>query len=224
MAKLSSPPDWSIIGRLKKPLDFYVWKGIWCARYYPLHINQPGTPEQQETWNAMLAAVDGYNELAKVDREAWHRFVRDSHRTGKDLYYRLHLKGQTDPAQPWVQLFLYSVTYKGVEIRIWVKSNHACLLTLSYAWNKQQSTAYWWRKEGYCIRGRKWVRKRRLIENWPYSRAEDSGVPSLDHKFTWAPGSGWRYIQFTVRECEHPTNNYRGRMGAYRFDEGEVYP
>lgn len=224
MAKLSSKPDFSIVGRLKPPLDFYQWLGIWCVRVYPLHIHQPGTPAQQETWNAMLACVDDYNELAAVDRKAWHRFVRDSHRSGKDLFYRLHLKGQTDAAQPWSQVFLDSVSQLMGMVTIRFKTDKLCKCTLSYCWNKQQKTAYYWRKEGYCIRGRKFIRKRRLSENWQYTKVQAEPRVSKDHTFNFLIGPGWRYITFTIRECEHASVNYRGRAGVFRFDEGEVYP
>lgn len=224
MAKLTRMPNWQLAGRMKPPLDFYTWKGIWCARYYPLRIHQPGTPAQQATWDAMNTCVDGWNDLAKIDREAYTRFVRDSHRTGKDFYYRIHLKGETTGGAPWCQAKLSIFGLWMIGHRIVITTSVNCRFELKYALDREQEKAWGWLKQGYCIRGRKWVRKRKLWERWQRSKTQQEAGYTTTHTFIIMPVPTWSRITFTVQSMTNPFGALRGRTGTYGFDSGEVYP
>lgn len=192
-------------------------------RVYPIHINQPGTPEQQKTWDSMLIAVDGWNDLNTKDKDAWKTIVRDAHRTGKDFYYRLHLKGQPEDIMPWAQISVTSWLWEGDTITIIFGTQNKLKLTANYCDETEQRKSWWWGTEGYCIRGRKMVRKRNLLETWTLEEEQQEEKPSNIHTFILAIEPGKTTMYITINPVDTKTTNYRGRTGVYRITKGENY-
>jgi len=224
MSKLEGNPNWGIVGRLKPPLDFYKWKGIWCARYYPEHIKQPGTEAQILTWKAMLSTVDDWNAQAPIDKKAWKHLVRDANRTGRDFHGRLHLKDQIRTEKPWVIYLLESVTWDGDRAGIWFKSSRESVPQIDWCFDDENKRAYWWYDIGYCIRGRKWTRKFKLYENWKYKHEWDRRSGDDRYREETESEPEQKKLYFTIRLSTAEQENYRGRSGVYVFNKGENYP
>jgi hypothetical protein len=155
-----------MIGRLKPPLDFYFAYGSWIVRYYPKHINQPGTPPQQKTWDAMLETVDDWNAMKNVDQVAWTVLVRNAMRTGKDFFYRCRLTRATKTPYIWHTISLINFFWSATFIGVITKRSSKKLWRLYYCNQDGQHKTFYWKDEGYCIRGRRMSVKRNLIEQW----------------------------------------------------------
>ncbi len=224
MSKLGGPPNWGMVGRLKPPLDFYKWKGIWCVRYYPEHIKQPGTEAQKATWCAMLATVDDWNTQGNIDKVAWKTLVRNANRTGRDFHGRLHLKDQISGSKPWTIFLLESVRWRGDDVKIWFTANNFAVPKLNWCYDDDNRRAYWWFDVGYCIRGRKWTRKFNLYENWKESYSWT--FPNFDKRYnkTILTPSSTKQIYFTIVLNPVQIGSYRGRSGVYVFRKGVNYP
>jgi len=224
MAILHGAPNWSMIGRLKPPLDYYQWKGMWVARIYPVHIQQPGTVAQRKTWDNMNIAVDGWNDLGKRDRVAFRILVRDSHRSGKDFYYRIHLMKEGNTSYPWGQIKIQHLDWFFWGARGIFKTVLRCHIHMGWCNGSEQRKAWGWLKEGYCIRGRKWIRKRRLHENWHRKVDQNEVGDSTTHTFNFIGAQNYPTLYFKSIEVTKRGYVPRGMTGVFVFNKGEVYP
>lgn len=224
MSKLGGPPNWGMVGRLKPPLDFYKWKGVWCVRYYPERIKQPGTEAQKATWCAMLATVDDWNTQGLIDKVAWKTLVRDANRTGRDFHGRLHLKDQISGLRPWCIFLLTGVTWDGDNAMVDFCCDREALPKLEWCYDDDNRRAYWWYDIGYCIRGHTWARKFNLHEDWKFSYEWNTVPESLCYRRTIETEEDAKLLYFTVNLKDSEVRNYRGRSGVYIFRKGVNYP
>lgn len=224
MAKLGGGPNWGIVGRLKPPLDFYRYKGVWCVRYYPERIKQPGTEAQKATWCAMLATVDDWNTQGHIDKVAWKTLVRDANRTGRDFQGRLHLKDQISGLKPWTIFLLKSVMWQEGNVTITFNTNTWAIPKIEWCFDDENKRAYWWYDIGYCIRGRKWTRKFKLYENW--NNLHEWFFPNFNKEYVKVIPTAFQfkqiYFSFGLKTVQ--MGSFRGRSGVYVFREGVNYP
>lgn len=93
IAKLNALPEHHIISSFRRVLDFYLWKGIVCARSWPRKPTRQRSPAVQRgiaDFRAAAAAarlanrevIDAYSEMAAGVSYTW-----------KDLYFRGYLSG-----------------------------------------------------------------------------------------------------------------------------------
>lgn len=93
MAKLLRMPSQAIIDLFAGVIDFYLWKGIPCARAWPRY--KPRTPSPIELANQQAFAYVN-QQWASLDiaiKEQWNAMAGGTHLTGKDLSVRAYLKG-----------------------------------------------------------------------------------------------------------------------------------
>ena len=223
MAKLESEPNWGIVGRLKPPLDFYMWKGIWCVRCYPEHIKQPGTPEQKATWCAMLATVDDWNAQGKIDKKAWKTLIRKAGRTGRDFHGRLHLREQTLGTKPWTIYLLQEVKWIEGKSIIKFSSSTKAKPQIDWCFDSENIKAYWWHFEGYCMRGRKYARRYSLYENWENSKEWETVSQTYEYEHSVDIDVTVKKMFFSIRIAPEDQNDFRGRSGVYVFERGKEF-
>ncbi len=204
-----------MVGRLKPPLDFYYAYGMWIARYYPKHINQPGTPPQQKTWDAMLDACDGWNDLEPKDRDAWCKIVRNAMRTGKDFYYRCRLTGATETPYSWKWLNVYSMRFQGNNVKFLVKKSTGSNWKVWWCTGPENHKTYYWKDEGYCIRGRRMSVKRNLIEQWTKSKGKDFLCLYPYTCYTIYVGPNVNEVHCTFKRTGLQPVGTHGRTGVY---------
>jgi len=210
-------PNWGMIGRLKPPLDFYYAYRSWIVRYYPEHIKQPGSAAQCKTWTAMKSAIDGWNDLTHLDREAWTVLVRNAMRTGKDFYYRVRLSGATKTPYTWLPINLRAVDWYSSYVLLKTSYTPPHAFRAYYANQAEQQKAYYWKDEGFCIRGRRMSVKRNLIERWPSYVVLGFPCP-IPYRCYRIPVDPYdTEIHVTFRLTPGSPARYHGRSGVYRL-------
>lgn len=204
-----------MIGRLKPPLDFYYAYGTWIVRYFPKHINQPGSVNQCKTWTAMKDAIDGWNDITPMDRVSWTNIVRNAMRTGKDFYYRCRLLDATGMPYNWKRIRVYAMQWRMANVRLWTKWDSGSQWLAWHCNQDEQHKTYYWKDEGFCIRGRRMVVKRHLIEQWEKSRAKDflCVYPYICYSIPHAPNDTSIHVTFK-RTGIQPEGSH-GRTGVY---------
>ena len=204
-----------MIGRLKPPLDFYYAYGTWIVRYYPKHIHQPGTPPQVETWDAMLEAVDFWNGLGSLDKQAWTNLVRNAMRTGKDFFYRVYLKSPVVKGFIWHNIKVLSFHWYANYVLIITQPTTRKQWSAYYVNQDKQHSTFYWKDEGYCIRGRRMSVKRNLIEQWSnyVNQYPFCLVGRTCYRIPVSAKDKSLYITF-VRRGPHMIRD-RGRTGVY---------
>lgn len=212
-----------IVGRLKPPLDFYQWKGIWVVRVYPLHIRQPGTPEQQVTWTAMRIANEKWNSLPVIDREAWKRLAAGAGKTGRDIFISGYLIYAAGPGGLFTTVKLESVGWSAHSVTVWVKLSDPVLPEMDWGTNKSIKNDKRWQDVGECIRGRKFVRRMELNENWKNRMCAGFIAPDGRYKSVIALPEKASTIFFTINCCNASGVVDSGRSGIYQFKVGEKW-
>jgi len=96
MAVLERLPEQQIIDGFKGVIDFYLWKGIPCARKWPTWRPYRFSPVQQENQAAFAYAVALWPTLDPIVKAQWNSMAGGTARTGRDLFLRAYLKG-TNP-------------------------------------------------------------------------------------------------------------------------------
>jgi len=223
MAKLDDKPNMGIVGRLKPPLDFYQWKGIWVVRVYPVHIHQPGTPEQKVTWTAMRIADAKWISLPVIDREAWKRLASGSGKTGRDLFISGYLIFAAGPGGIFTTVKIESVGWSARKATVWVKLSDSVLPEMDWGTNRSIKKDKRWQDVGECIRGRKFVRRMALNENWKNKLCAAAITPDKRYKSEFVLTEKEKTVFFTVN-CGNVCGAVdSGRSGIYNFKVGETW-
>ena len=214
MAKLGGLINQAQIARLGPDFDFYYWKTIPVVRIYPQHIRQPGTEAQCKTWEAMLAAIDGWGITPTYEKTLWSAFVGDSHRSGKDLYYRLVLSREASFPKSWCNWRLMEWRYEPGLLYLYYETDRECIGRLFYtpSFSTTPPTPWKWIFDHRYLRGRRWLRRFKLRENYQESIDEDAPAPQLTHEFWVRFEEEIRSITFYIANLATPT---AGRSPPY---------
>jgi len=204
-----------MVGRLKPPLDFYYAYKTWIARIYPPHITQPGTEKQKKTWCVMKDAVDAWNALTHLDREAWTKVVRNAMKTGKDFFYSCRLKGATDDRYNWWWLNVHYVGFSRNKFVLATTKKPGSNWRAYWCTGEENQKTYYWKDEGFCIRGRRMAVKRHIIEQWD-KYVNQGGLCILPYKCYWIDvGPDVNEVHVTFRRYGLQTIGTHGRTGVY---------
>lgn len=96
MAVLSGPLNLEMFQQLRGIVDFYYYKGLLCARAYPLHVIQPGTPQQQVTWDAMRTRGEAKRKLSDNVVGSFRNIAEASDKTWFDVFTTSWLTGYNE--------------------------------------------------------------------------------------------------------------------------------
>lgn len=93
MAKLTAIPHQDIIDGLKGSIDFYVHRGIPCARSWPKSPGKRRSDSVMAQWPLFSFATREWNNLSQAVRDSYTRFSSDSGLAGRDLQIRAYMTG-----------------------------------------------------------------------------------------------------------------------------------
>ena len=78
----------NIINGLKGVIDFYVWKGIPCARSWPRSPGHDRAPAVEAGWPAFSWAASNWKNLDLETKEAYNQMAVSTNMTGRDLFMK----------------------------------------------------------------------------------------------------------------------------------------
>ena len=86
-------PEQAIISGFKGKIDFYLWKGVPCARKWPRSPGKRRSPAVEAQWQFFQKAVELWNELSQEVKDAYNTMAAGSGLSGRDLFTRGYLSG-----------------------------------------------------------------------------------------------------------------------------------
>ncbi|MBA7535021.1 hypothetical protein ES705_27271 [subsurface metagenome] len=93
MARLTVLPHEAIIDDLKGNIDFYVHRGIPCARAWPKSPGKHRSEPVMAQWPAFSTAAKEWKLLSQAVQDSYTQFSTDSGLSGRDLQVRGYLTG-----------------------------------------------------------------------------------------------------------------------------------
>jgi len=93
MAKLTALPHQAIIDGFKGKIDFYLWRGIPCARKWPRSPGHLRAQAVMEQWADFSYAAGAWTLLSDVVQDAYRALAVGSGLSGRDLFTRGYLTG-----------------------------------------------------------------------------------------------------------------------------------
>ncbi|MBA7570674.1 hypothetical protein ES708_12427 [subsurface metagenome] len=92
MAKLRRLPSLAVIDGLKGTLDFYVHRGIVCARRWPRSPGRQRAPAVEARWPAFSDASKLWAELSPEVREAYGQMSAGLRLSARDIFIKGYIK------------------------------------------------------------------------------------------------------------------------------------
>lgn len=86
MARLTALPSLEIIRGFKGKIDFYLWKGLPCARAWPRYRQENTTPASKAAAALFGDILRGYGLICTEARNWFIEDAKDQPRTPRDLY------------------------------------------------------------------------------------------------------------------------------------------
>ncbi|GAI00479.1 unnamed protein product [marine sediment metagenome] len=93
MAKLLALPSTAIIDGFKGTIDFYVHRGIPCARAWPKSPGKARSPAVMAQWPFFAYASKEWSHLSPIVQEAYNSLATNSGLSGRDMQVRAYLTG-----------------------------------------------------------------------------------------------------------------------------------
>ncbi|MBA7658893.1 hypothetical protein ES703_66855 [subsurface metagenome] len=93
MARLEVLPHQDIIDGFKGSIDFYVHRGIPCARSWPRSPGKQRAPAVMAQWSPFSFAVKEWNNLSPAVQASYNTLATNSGLTGRDMQIRAYLTG-----------------------------------------------------------------------------------------------------------------------------------
>lgn len=93
MAKLAVLPHQAIIDGFKGKIDFYLWRGIPCARKWPRSPGHLRAQAVMAQWADFSYVASAWNLLSEEIQEAYRALAVGSGLSGRDLFTRSYLSG-----------------------------------------------------------------------------------------------------------------------------------
>jgi len=93
MAKLLALPHADIIDGFKGVIDFYVHRGIPCARAWPKSPGKSRSPAVMAQWPAFRYASQEWLNLSDEVQDAYRQLATNSGLSGRDMLIRAYLTG-----------------------------------------------------------------------------------------------------------------------------------
>ncbi len=93
MAKLLEMPHQDIVAGYKGVIDFYLWKGIPCARAWPRSPGRERSPAVMAQWPSWTYASREWAQLSQAVQDAYHLLAQNSGLSARDMQMRAYLQG-----------------------------------------------------------------------------------------------------------------------------------
>jgi len=93
MAKLETLPSMAIIDGFRDVIDFYVHRGIPCARAWPRSPGKARSPGVEAQWPVFKQAAVLFNKISPSVRKAYEDMGAGTNLTPKDLFFRGYISG-----------------------------------------------------------------------------------------------------------------------------------
>ena len=93
MARLLVLPHQDIIDGLKGSIDYYVHRGIPCARSWPKSPGKHRSLAVMAQWPIFSFATKEWKNLSKAVQDSYTQFSTDSGLAGRDLQIRAYMTG-----------------------------------------------------------------------------------------------------------------------------------
>lgn len=93
MAKLVALPHQAIIDGFKGTIDFYVHRGIPCARAWPKSPGKIRSEAVMAQWPLFSYASQEWSHLSPTIQDAFKQLATDSGLSGRDMFTRAYLSG-----------------------------------------------------------------------------------------------------------------------------------
>jgi len=95
MAVLNAMPEMDIISGYRGIVDFYVCRGIPCARRWPRKKLHPPTPAEAIHWPVFSDAVKEWNSLSQEVRDAYKAMASGSTLSGRDMMVKMYINAKS---------------------------------------------------------------------------------------------------------------------------------
>lgn len=93
MAKLKNLPALAIINGFKGKIDFYVHRGINCARKWPRSPGRKRAPAVEAQWSTFRYATKAWVYLSPEVQDAYRQNARGTSLSGRDLFIKGYITG-----------------------------------------------------------------------------------------------------------------------------------
>lgn len=93
MARLIALPGQAIISGLKGKVDFYLWKGIPCARKWPIWPDRKPYPLEKIAQDTFAYSVKSWPAQPEFLRSQFQRMAAGTPFSPRDLFMRSYLSG-----------------------------------------------------------------------------------------------------------------------------------
>ena len=93
MARLTKLPSMKIIDGLKGSIDYYVHRGIPCARSWPRSPGKHRSAAVEARWPSFTVAAQEWKKLSPAVQASYNEFATTSGLSGRDLQVRGYLTG-----------------------------------------------------------------------------------------------------------------------------------
>ena len=93
MVRLIILPHEDIIDGFKGAVDFYVHRGIPCARKWPKSPGRVRSQAVMAQWPPFTIAAQEWKKLSTFVQDSYTKFATDSGLSGRDLQVRAYLTG-----------------------------------------------------------------------------------------------------------------------------------
>jgi len=91
MAKLDAIPAEAIVSGFKGTIDFYVWRGIACARSWPRTPTMARSPAVQAQWPIFAIAITAWNHTPTYVRDRLTSQSSPTTLSARDLASKLYI-------------------------------------------------------------------------------------------------------------------------------------
>ncbi|GAI65845.1 unnamed protein product [marine sediment metagenome] len=91
MAKIKKLPGAAVISGFKGVIDYYVWKGIACARKWPRSPGHKRAPAVEARWPVFATASRLWNDLSPEIQDAYYRMSAGTRWSGRDIFIKGYL-------------------------------------------------------------------------------------------------------------------------------------
>jgi hypothetical protein len=95
MAKLSALPELAIISGYKGTIDFYLWRGLPCARAWPVPPSAPRSAAVQAQWPVFAAAAHIWPTLDPEVQAAYVTMATGATLSGRDLSLKMYMNADS---------------------------------------------------------------------------------------------------------------------------------
>lgn len=93
MVRLAELPPKAVIDGFKGKIDFYLYKGIPCARKWPVHAPRSRSDAEKATQQAFVITNQTWAQVSPEVKQAYKRMTRGGPWAAKDFFVKGYISG-----------------------------------------------------------------------------------------------------------------------------------